>query len=304
MNPMAKLQTPAMDAIREQARKRPRKTGPWYEAWYRLRRNKMAMFGLFFLIVLVILACFPEQIAPYGEDEQVYEDAFIFPNLEHPLGTDNYGRDILSRIIFGARTSLLIGVSAVSMSLLVGGTCGLLAAFFGGKIENVIMRAMDVLYALPSFLLAIAIASAMGSGLLNLMMAIAISQVPGISRVVRAAALTVRNQEYMEAARAIGGGAMRQMFRHMLPNAIAPIIVQATLGVANAILSGAALSFIGVGVQPPTAEWGFMLNAGKQYMRSHWYIVTFPGLFIMLTIFAINLLGDGLRDALDPKLKR
>ena len=166
------------------------------------------------------------------------------------------------------------------------------------------MRIMDVFYALPSFLLAIAIASALGSGLFNLAVAIAISQVPGYARVVRAAALTVRNQEYMEAIHAIGGSPMRQMFRHMLPNAIAPIIVQATLGMANAIISGAALSFVGVGVQPPMAEWGYMLNAGKQYIRDYWWIVTFPGLAIMAAIFSLNMVGDGLRDALDPKLKQ
>lgn len=220
------------------------------------------------------------------------------------MGTDNYGRDILSRVIYGARTSLLIGALSVAMSVIIGGTCGLMAAYYGNKVDNVIMRVMDVFYALPSFLLAIAIASALGSGLFNLALAIAISQVPGYARVVRAAALTVRNQEYMEAIRAIGGSPRRQMFRHMLPNAIAPIIVQATLGMANAIISGAALSFVGVGVQPPTAEWGFMLNAGRQYIREYWYIVTFPGLMIMVTILGLNLFGDGLRDAMDPKLKR
>lgn len=220
------------------------------------------------------------------------------------MGTDNYGRDILSRIIYGARTSLLIGTLSVVMSVVIGGASGLAAAYYGGKIDETIMRIMDIFYALPSFLLAIAIASALGTGLFNLAIAIAISQVPGYARVVRAAALTVRNQEYMEAIRAIGGSPMRQMLRHMLPNAIAPIIVQATFGMASAIISGAALSFIGVGVTPPTAEWGYMLNAGRQYIRKYWYIVTFPGLMIMITVFGLNLLGDGLRDAMDPKLKR
>lgn len=301
---MAKMYTSAMEKLEKAQEKRPRKSGPWYEAWYRLRRNKAAMFGLIIVIVLVLLALFPQMFARYGEDEQIYEDAFLFPCLEHPMGTDNYGRDILSRVIYGARTSLMIGTMAVAMSILIGGTCGLAAAYYGGKADNIIMRIMDVFYSLPSFLLAICIASALGAGLFNLSLAIAISQVPGYARVVRAAALTIRNQEYMEAIRAIGGSPLRQMLRHMLPNAIAPIIVQATLGMANAIISGAALSFIGVGVQPPTAEWGFMLNAGRQYIRNYWYIVTFPGLMIMLTVFALNLLGDGLRDAMDPKLKR
>lgn len=301
---MAKMLTPAMEKLERTQSRKPRKTGPWYEAWYRLRRNRMAMIGLGIIVLLIIFALFPQYIAPYGEDEQNYSEAFIFPCSEHLMGTDNYGRDIFSRIIYGTRTSLLIGVMAVAMSVLVGGTCGLAAAYYSGKTDNIIMRIMDIFYALPNFLLAIAIASALGSGLFNLAIAIAISQVPGYARVVRAAALTVRNQEYMEAIKAIGGSPLRQMLRHMLPNAIAPIIVQATLGMASAILSGAALSFLGVGVQPPTAEWGYMLNSGRQYIRDYWYIVTFPGLMIMLTIFGLNLLGDGLRDAMDPKLKR
>ena len=182
--------------------------------------------------------------------------------------------------------------------------CGLLAAYYGGKIDNIIMRVMDVFYALPSLLLAIAIAASLGSGLRNVILAIAISQVPSFARVVRAAALTVRNQEYIEAARSIGSSPLRLMFRHMLPNCLATIIVQATLGVAGAIISGAALSFVGVGVQPPTAEWGYMLTSGRQFIRQAWWIVTFPGLAIMLTVFALNMLGDGLRDAMDPKMKR
>lgn len=301
---MSKMNTPAMQKMQKMQAKRPRKSGPWHEAWYRLRRNKTAIIGMIVLIVLVILALFPQAFARHGEDEQIYANAFIFPNAEHPMGTDNFGRDILSRCIYGARTSLLIGTMSVAMSIVIGGTAGLAAAFYGGRVDDIIMRIMDVFYALPSFLLAICIASALGTGLVNLSLAIAISQVPGYARVVRAAALTIRNQEYMEAIRAIGGSPARQMFGHMLPNAIAPIIVQATLGMANAIISGAALSFIGIGVQPPTAEWGVMLNAGRQYIRDYWYIVTFPGLMIMLTVFSLNLLGDGLRDAMDPKLKR
>ena len=301
---MAKMMTPAMEKLQKRQLKKPRKSGPWHESWYRLRRNRMAMLGLVIVIILAAMALFPDYIAPYGEDEQNYSKAFIFPCLEHPMGTDNYGRDLLSRIIFGARTSLMIGLLAVSMSVIIGGGCGLAAAYYGGKVDNTIMRIMDVFCALPSTLLAISIAASLGPGLLNLSIAISISQVPGYARVVRAAALTVRNQEYMEAIRAIGGSPLRQMFNHMLPNAIAPIIVQATLGMARAIISGAALSFLGVGVQPPTAEWGYMLSAGRQYIRDYWYIVTFPGLMIMITIFGLNLLGDGLRDAMDPKLKR
>ena len=293
-----------MERLAKRDKKRPRKSGPWHEALYRLKRNRAAMVGLFIFAILIILALFPSQIARYGQDEQIYSDAFIFPNAEHPLGTDNYGRDILSRIIFGTRTSLMIGIVSVCISLFIGGTVGLIAAYYGGKIENLLMRAMDILSALPYFLLAIAIASALGSGMFKLMFAIAISTVPDYARITRAAAITIKEQEYIEAARSIGSSSTRLMLKHMLPNAIAPIIVQSTLGVAKAILAGSALSFIGIGVQPPTAEWGAMLNAGRQYIRTYPYIITFPGIMIMLTIFSFNLLGDGLRDALDPKLKK
>ena len=301
---MPKMMTPAMEKRNRRESRHPRKNGPWHEAWYRLRRNKAAVVSLVILFILILLSLFPSVFAKFGEDEQIYADAFIAPSLAHPLGTDNFGRDILSRIIWGARTSLVIGLSAVCASLLIGGVCGLLAAYYGGKIDNIIMRVMDVFYALPSLLLAIAIAASLGSGLRNVILAIAISQVPSFARVVRAAALTVRNQEYIEAARSIGSSPLRLMFRHMLPNCLATIIVQATLGVAGAIISGAALSFDGGGVQPPTAEWGYMLTSGRQFIRQAWWIVTFPGLAIMLTVFALNMLGDGLRDAMDPKMKR
>ena len=301
---MSKIKTPAMERAAKIAAKRPERTGFWREAWYRFCHNKAAMVGLVVLILLIIIALFPEKIAPYGEDEQNYAVALTFPCAEYPLGTDNYGRDILSRIIYGARVSLKIGFSSVVVSLVIGGLFGLIAAYCGGRIDDLIMRIMDIFYAMPSFLMAIAIAAALGSGEFNLILAIAISQIPGYSRIVRAAALTVKGQEFIEAAHAIGGGAPRIIFRHVLPNAMAPIIVKATLGVASSILSAAALSFVGVGIQPPTAEWGVMLNAGRSYIRTHWYIVTFPGLMIMITIYVLNLVGDGLRDAMDPKLKK
>ncbi len=301
---MPKMMTPAMEKRSLREKKRQYKNDPWHEAWYRLRRNKAAMVSLVVLGVLILLALFPSFFARYGEDEQIYADAFIAPRLDHPLGTDNFGRDILSRVIWGTRTSLLIGILSVSASLVFGGLCGLLAAYYGGRADNMIMRVMDVMYALPSLLLAIAIAASLGSGLRNVILAIAVSQVPSFARVVRAAALTVRNQEYIEAARSIGSSPLRQMFRHILPNCLATIIVQATLGVAGAIISGAALSFVGVGVQPPTAEWGYMLNSGRQYIRQAWWIITFPGIAIMISIFSLNMLGDGLRDAMDPKMKR
>lgn len=301
---MSKVNTPAMEKAAKVAARRPKKTGFAQEAWFRLCHNKSAVIGMVMILLLIVLALFPGQIAPYGEDEQNYSAALTPPCKEYPLGTDNFGRDILSRIIYGTRVSLLIGIVSVGMALLVGGALGLVAAYYGGKIDDLIMRVMDIFYSMPSFLLAIAIAAALGSGMFNLMIAIAVGQIPAFSRIVRAAALTVKGNEFIEAAQATGSSTFRILFKHMLPNASAPIIVHATLSVASAILSAAGLSFVGIGVQPPTAEWGSMLNAGRSYIRTNWNVITFPGLTIMLVIYALNLFGDGLRDALDPKLKK
>ncbi len=285
-------------------KKKPIKSSPWRDARIRLFRNKAAMFGMSVIIVLLICALFPSQIAPYHYDDQDYSRTFVSPSLEHPMGTDNLGRDILSRIIYGCRTSMQIGLIAVSLAVVFGGTLGAVAAFYGGKVDNIIMRCLDVLLAIPSTLLAIAIAASLGAGLFNLMIAVGISSIPTYGRVVRASVLSVKAQEFVEAARAIGASDIRLTFRHMIPNALAPIIVQATLGVAGAILSAAGLSFIGLGIEPPTPEWGSMLSSGRQYIMDHWFVVIFPGLVIMLVIFSLNLFGDGLRDALDPRLKR
>ena len=312
---MAKLITPAMEKIalmeQKQSKKRgAKKTKPGEkhssvrEVLHRMTYNKLAMTGLVIFIVLVLCALFPEVIAPEGYDDQNYSRAFIAPCLEFPLGTDSFGRDILSRIIWGARTSLSIGVISVAFAVLVGGTIGAVAGFYGGKIDNVLMRIMDVLMAIPSFLLCIAVTAAFGSGFIVIVCAIAIGSVPSYSRIVRASVLTIKDSEFVEAARSIGASDFRITMKHLLPNCLSPIIVQATMGVAEAILSAAGLSFMGLGIQPPTPEWGYMLNAGKQYIRDAWWIVTFPGVAIMAAIFSLNLLGDGLRDALDPKLKK
>ncbi len=301
---MSKIDTPAMAKALKKASKRPKKTGFLHEAWYRLLHSKTAVIGMIIILVLIILALFPKQIAPYGEDEQNYSVALQKPNKVYLLGTDNFGRDILSRLIYGTRVSLLIGVISVAMALVIGGTLGLIASYYGGRMDNIIMRVMDILYSMPSFLLAISIAAALGSGMFNLMIAIAVGQIPAFSRIVRASALTVIHCEHVEASRAIGCSTLRTILKYVLPNASAPIIVQATLNVASAILSAAGLSFVGIGIEPPTAEWGSMLNAGKAYIRTNWNVITFPGIAIVITIYAINLFGDGLRDALDPKLKR
>ena len=226
------------------------------------------------------------------------------PNSQHLLGTDNFGYDILSRLIYGSRVSLIVGFISVGIGLLFGGLMGSVAAFYGGKTDNIIMRCMDLMMSNPDLLLAISIAASMGPGLTNAMIAVGISSIPSYARIVRASVLSTKEQEYIEAARAIGAGDKRLILKHIIPNSFAPVLVQATLGVANAILVTSALSFIGLGIQPPKAEWGAMLAAGRSYIRDFWPIVTFPGIAIMITIIALNLLGDGLRDALDPRLKQ
>lgn len=300
---MPKMTTPAM-ADRSRKRSRKGKSSPWRDVVHRLVKSKSAMVGLAIVLLLVIIACFPQVFAPEGMDEQNYGRQFMPPSWQHPMGTDNLGRDIFSRVIYGAQVSIQVGLISVGLACAAGGFLGALAAYYGGRVDNVIMRAMDIMLAIPSILLSISIAAALGPGLFNMMVAIGLGNVPVYARVVRAAIMTVKEQEFVEASRAIGANTGRLILRHMLPNAMAPIIVQATLGVASAILSAAGLSFLGLGIQPPTPEWGSMLSAGRQYIRDAWWIVTFPGLTIMVTIFALNLLGDGLRDALDPRLKR
>lgn len=280
-----------------------KRQGPWMEIFQRFTRNKMAVIGVIIILALVFCALFAPLIAPYGYDDQNIANALQGPSGEHIFGTDNFGRDIFSRVIYGSRISLQVGLLAVSVAIVVGGTLGALAAFYGGKTDSIIMRCMDVLMAIPGMLLAIAIAASLGPGLSNMMIAIGVGSVPSYARVVRAAVLTVKEQEYIEAARSIGANDYRIILKHILPNALAPIIVQATLGVAGAILSCATLSFLGLGIAPPVPEWGSMLSAARQYLRSDWYMATFPGLFIMLTVYALNIVGDGLRDAIDPRLK-
>ena len=283
-----------------------KKRSQWVEVWRRLKRNKMAVLGLIILIILVLLAVFADVIANY-------DNVVIKQNLAHRLqgpsaarwlGTDEFGRDIFARLVHGTRVSLQVGIVAVGISIVIGGILGAVAGYYGGKLDNTIMRIMDIFLAVPSILLAIAIVSALGPSIINLMLAISISSVPSYARIVRASVLSIRDQEFIEAAKAIGASNTRIIFRHIIPNSLAPVIVQATLGVASAILSTAGLSFIGLGIQPPAPEWGSMLSGGRQYLRYAWWVTTFPGVAIMITILSLNLLGDGLRDALDPRLKQ
>lgn len=281
-----------------------KKTSPWRETWHRFTRNKAAMLGMITVFLFIIAAVEPRIFAPEGMDDQNYSQLLMAPCREHILGTDNFGRDIFSRIVYGSRVSVQVGLISVGIACFLGGILGAVAGYYGGKTDNIIMRFMDVMYAIPSILLAISIAATLGPGLFNMMIAIGLSSIPVYARVVRAAVLTVRGEDFVEASRAVGAGTVRLIFRHMIPNAMGPIIVQATLGVANAILSAAGLSFLGLGVEPPTPEWGSMLSVSRQYYDRAWWFVIFPGVTIMIVIFALNLVGDGLRDALDPKLKR
>lgn len=276
------------------------------EIWRRLKKNKMAILGLIILIILLLLAIFADVIADYETVviKQNLAERLQGPSSKHLLGTDEFGRDILARMIHGARVSIKVGIFAVGISIIIGGFLGAISGFYGGLIDNIIMRIMDIFLAVPSILLAIAIVSALGPSILNLMIAISVSSVPSYARIVRASVLSIRDQEFIEAAKAIGASNTRIILKHIIPNSLAPVIVQGTLGVASAILSIAGLSFIGLGIQPPDPEWGSMLSGGRQYLRYAWWVTTFPGVAIMITILSLNLLGDGLRDALDPRLKQ
>ena len=276
------------------------------EIWQRLVRYKMAMLGLAILIILVLAAIFADVIADYDTKvvTQNIAERLQGPSAAHWFGTDEFGRDIFARLVHGSRVSLVVGIISVSVSLIIGGSLGAFAGFYGGKVDNIIMRIMDIFLAVPSILLAITIVAALGTSLFNVMLAIGISGMPSFARIVRAAVMSVKDQEFVESSRAIGANSVTIIFREILPNCMAPIIVQATLAVAGAILSTASLSFIGLGVQPPSPEWGAMLSGGRNYLRDAIHLTLFPGLAIVITILALNLLGDGLRDALDPRLKQ
>ena len=276
----------------------------WQEAWFNFRHNRMGMIGLFMLLALVLVAVFAEKIAPYGYDDQSLIRRFTAPCAKFPLGTDYAGRDILSRILHGAKYSLLIGGAAATFSCIVGVVLGAVAGFFNDYSDNIIMRFMDMLMAIPSTLLAISIIAALGNGIQNVVLAVGIGSIPPYARQVRASVLSIKDQEYIEASSCIGSSKMRTLFVHVLPNCVAPIIVTMTLSVSSAILAAASLSFIGLGIKPPTPEWGAMLAVGRPYIRDAWWCVMFPGIAIMYVVFALNMVGDGLRDVLDPRLKK
>jgi dipeptide transport system permease protein len=288
----------------------PPEASAWREFWQAYSQSRGALIGLTLVIALILLAIFADVVSPHPPNEQ-YRDFTLAPPAWHDggtanfmLGTDPVGRDILSRLIHGTRLSLLIGLISVAISLSLGVLLGLLAGYFRGLIETTIMRLMDVMLALPSLLLAIAVVAILGPGLINAMYAIAIVLLPHYVRLTRAAVLAEAGKEYVASSRIAGAGAIRLMFATILPNCVAPLIVQATLGFSSAILDAAALGFLGLGAQPPTPEWGSMLAGALEFIQRASWVVTFPGLAILITVLAFNLMGDGLRDALDPKLKR
>lgn len=280
------------------------------EFWYYFSENRGAVIGLWVFVVLVIVAILAPVIAPHLPYAQ-YRDAVLLPpfweeggRAAFPLGTDAVGRDMLSRLLYGAQYSLFIGVIVTSIALVGGIFVGVIAGYFGGWVDTVIMRVMDVILAFPSLLLALVLVAVLGPGLTNAMIAIALVLQPHFVRLTRAAVMSEKSREYVTAARVAGAGPLRLMFKTILPNCTAPLIVQATLSFSSAILDAAALGFLGMGAQPPTPEWGTMLAEAREFILRAWWVVTFPGVAILVTVLAINLMGDGLRDALDPKLKR
>ncbi len=280
----------------------PRQTGFWSSPpLRRFFRNRMAVIGLVIIVVLVLVAVFAPVIAPVPPAQQNLRARLQPPSAEHWFGTDEYGRSVFSRVVYGARVSLLTGTIPVLAAGLIGTLLGLLAGYYRGWLDNVLMRIMDVLLAFPSILLALAIVGALGPGLTNAVIAVAIVSIPEYARIVRSVVLGTREEEYVQAASAVGVRTPRKLFMHILPSALGPLSVQASLGVGFAILSLAGLSFLGLGIQPPAADWGEMLNRGRRFLPDSDWLLVFPGLAISLTVLGFNLLGDGIRDALDPR---
>ncbi|MEJ8543671.1 nickel transporter permease [Brevibacillus borstelensis] len=269
----------------------------------RFKKNKRAMVGLWMVVLCVAVAALAPWIAPYDPIEQNMQIMLEGPSLHHPFGTDEFGRDILSRVMYGTQISLMTGIVGVLIAVVLGVALGTIAGYFGGLADSLIMRVMDIFMAFPSFLLALAIVSVLGPGMVNVMIAIGIFSVPTFARLSRSSVIGVRNKEYIEAVKAMGGNHLHIIIKHVIPNSIAPIIVLSTLRIATAIITAAGLSFLGMGAQPPTPEWGAMLSTGREYLRMAPHVSTMPGLAIMFLVLGFNMLGDGLRDALDPKMK-
>jgi peptide/nickel transport system permease protein len=275
----------------------------WREGWRRFRKNKMALVGLGIVVFFILLAIFAPLLAPYDFKEQNLAERLQPPSSKHLFGTDDFGRDIFSRVIYGARISLWVGFFSVLGSVIVGSLLGIIAGYYGRWIDGIISRLFDIMLAFPSILLAIGIVAVLGPSLQNALIAIAVINIPNFGRLIRSRVLSIKQEEYVIAAKAIGMSDMRILFHHILPNSMAPIIVQGTLAIATAIIEAAALGFLGLGAQPPNPEWGKMLADSKDFLTQAPWTMIFPGFAIMLTVLGFNLMGDGLRDALDPRMK-
>ena len=274
------------------------------EVWRRYRKSPTAMIGLAIISVIILSAIFADIIVPYDYGiKQVIPDRLQGPSLKHLFDTDDLGRDLFSRVIHGSRSSLVLGILTTAVATLIGGFLGGICAYYGNRVDNIIMRLLDVITSIPSTLLSLSIVAALGPGIRNLVIAITVSRVPTFARVIRSAVLNIVNQEYIEAAKAGGTRNLRIMLRHVYPNAMSPIIVQCTMSISQLILQAAGLSFLGMGMQPPAPEWGALLNSARDFMRTAPHLMLFPGIAIVLAALAFNLVGDGLRDAFDPRLK-
>ena len=279
----------------------------WGEVWHRLKKNRLAMACLIFLAILLIGILFANVLSPYDYTEQNLSERFQLPSRAHWLGTDDYGRDLLTRLLVGGRYSLLIALLSVAIGIAAGMIIGALCGFFGKIVDSVLMRLMDVIMSIPGMMLAICISVALGSGVFNTALALAVGTIPMIARQLRSSTMLINSQEYIEASRSFGESSLKIILTHVIPNTLAPIIVQTSLYIGGAIMGIAGLSFLGLGVQPPTPEWGNILNNGLDYIYdfgTRWHVIVFPALFIILAELAFNLLGDGLRDAMDPRMRQ
>jgi len=283
---------------------RARKHSQWGDVWFRLRRNKLAIIGMSLALILVLLAVFAPVLTPYDEAAQDIQNRFQMPSWQHLMGTDNFGRDLFTRVLYGGRTSLLVACLALIVSIAAAIVLGAVAGYYGGWAETIIMRATDMVQAVPPMLFAVTVSAALGPGIWPTALAVGISGVAPNVRLLRGQILAVRSQEYVEAAVATGSNGVAVMFKQILPNVLSPLIVSASMGIGGNITAISGLSFIGLGVQPPISEWGNIMTNGLDYIRQFWPLAVFPGIMIMLTLFAFNCTGDGLRDALDPKLKQ
>ncbi len=289
---------------RRQALPVRKETSLWRDAWQRLLRNKLAIAGAAVVITFLLLAVFADGLAPYAYDYTDFTKAYQFPSVQFPFGTDALGRDMFSRLIYGARISMVVGLGSQLLVVIIGVPLGAIAGYYGGKVDLLLMRFVDVMYTFPTLLFVILIMTALGAGLLNIFIALGLTSWVTICRLTRGQLLSLREKDFVLAAHAVGAPPSRIILRHLLPNALTPLIVAITFGVPNAIFTEAALSFIGVGISPPVPSWGQMVGEYQQYLRGYWYLATFPAIAIALTMLAFSFLGDGLRDALDPRMKQ